>query len=198
MYPTKLKPWLPGESEILAKDFGKELRKTKFQNPTTGDVQDFILFGQRDWSVILPFTSDGHVIAERQYKQGCNKIYIDLPAGTTNFANEQPIVVAERELLEETGYKAKEVIFLGPALWMASRNSWTRIWPFVALGCEKIQPAKIDANEEIETLIFSIEDWLKFCQAELEDHSAYVATMRALPHMHRYFPNVNLSKILEI
>jgi 8-oxo-dGTP pyrophosphatase MutT (NUDIX family) len=196
--PTDLKPWRKGASDTLAKGYGKELRKTQFTNPTTNEVQDFILFGQRDWSVVLAITSDGMVIAERQYKQGCDKIYIDLPAGTTDFKGELPQAVAKRELLEETGYKATEVIFLGPPLWMSSRNSWTRFWPFVALGCEKVQPAKIDANEEIETLLFSISEWLEFCQTELEDHSAYVATMRSLQSIQQYFPNINLSRMLGI
>lgn len=196
--PTKLKVWQPEGSETLAKGFGKELRKTKFRNPTTGDVQEFVLFGQRDWSVTLPITEDGQVVAVRQYKQGCNKIYVDLPAGTTNFKDEDPQVAAERELLEETGYRAGEVIFLGHPLWMASRNSWTQFWPFVALGCKKVQPAKIDANEEIETLLFPLDKWFEFCQSELEDHSAGIATFRALRHIKRYLPDVNLSQMLGI
>jgi len=196
--PTALRPWQPGRSEVVAKGYGKTLVKKDFLNPANGTTQDFFLIGQRDWSTILPITADGKVIAERQYKQGCNKIYIDLPAGTTNFANEPPQIVAERELLEETGYQAKEVIFLGPAPWMCSRNSETRFYPFVAFGCEWVKEARIDANEEIETVVFSMEEWLLFCQQELEDHSAYVATFRALAHIHRHLPEVNLSQILGI
>jgi len=203
--PTQLKPWekQPGE-EILAKGFGKHLKKVLFRNPTTGEVQDFIMFGQRDWSVVLPVTADGFVVAERQYKQGCDKIYIDLPAGTTDFKGELPQVVAERELLQETGYKAEDVIFLGPPQWMSSRNSQTRFWPFVALGCEKVQPAKIDDNEEIETLLIPVAEWVEFCVRGLaqgdgsEDPSANVVTFRALPHIHRYLPDIDLAKALGI
>jgi len=196
--PTNLKPWQPGESEVVAKGYGKTFVRKNFRNPTSGEVQDFFLIGQRDWSTILPITTDGQVIAERQYKQGCNKIYIDLPAGTTNFDKEPPSMVAERELLEETGYKAEETIFLGPPLWMCSRNSETRFWPFVAIGCTKIQDAKIDVNEEIEVLTFPLADWLQFCQTQLEDHSAYVATFRALPHIREYLPNFDLANALGI
>ena len=195
---TKLKAWQKEGSVTLANGFGKEFRETIFRNPTTGDVQKFILFGQRDWSVILPITKDGKVVTVRQYKQGCNKIYIDLPAGTADFKDENPQVVAERELLEETGYESSEVVLLGPPMWIASRNSWTRFWPFVALGCEKVQPAKIDENEEIETLLFPLDEWFGFCQNELEDHSAHVATFRALPHIKRHLPDVNLSQMLGI
>lgn len=196
--PTKLRLWQPGRSVTPAKGFGKEFRRTMFRNPATGDEQEFVLFGQRDWSVILPITQDGQVIAERQYKQGCNKIYIDLPAGTADFQNEEPQRVAERELLEETGYRARKILFLGPPLWMSSRSSWTRFWPFVAFDCEKVQEARIDANEEIETVMFPLDAWLNFCLGELEDHSAGIATFRALRHIKSHFPGMNLAEMLGI
>lgn len=197
--PSDLKAWQQeGEPEILAKGFGKQLRQQGFYNPATGKTEQFVLFGQRDWSVILPITGNGQVIAVRQYKQGCNNICIELPAGTADFKDEEPHKVAERELLEETGFEASEVVFLGHAQWIASRSSWTRFWPFVAFGCTKVKPAKIDSNEEIETLVFELEDWVKFCLTQLEEPSAGIATFRALPCIKRRFPNVGLSEMLEI
>ena len=177
-----LKTWQMGTSETVAKKFGKELRRVMFTNPTTLSEEEFYLFGQRDWSVVLPITKDNMVVTVSQYKQGCNKIILELPAGTADFKEENPETVAQRELLEETGYQAEKMIFLGPAQWMSSHNSWTRFFPFVALGCEKVTVAKLDSSEEIETVLTPYQRWLELCQSEIEEPSTIVATFRAMKY----------------
>ncbi len=177
-----LKLWKMGKSETVAKGYGKEFRRVMFTNPATQKDEEFCLIGQRDWSVTLPITKGNMVVAVSQYKQGCNKVLLELPAGTTDFKDENPETVARRELLEETGYRAEKMIFLGPPLWMASRNSWTRFFVFVALGCEKTQAAKLDSSEEIETVLVPYQKWLAMCQSELEEPSAIIATFRAMKH----------------
>jgi len=50
--------------------------------------------------------SDPEVILERQYRHAAGQYLIELPAGTRN-PNEPPLAAAKREMIEETGYKAK-------------------------------------------------------------------------------------------
>lgn len=179
-----LKPWQMGESKTLAKGFGKELREVLFTNPNTGKQEKFYLIGQKDWSITLPITKDNMVVAVRQFKQGCNEIVLELPAGTTDFKGEDPETVARRELLQETGYKAEKMISLGPNLPM-SRNSWTRFFTFLALGCEKVQEAKLDLLEDIETVLIPYQKWLEMCQSEIseiKDASSVVATLKAMKY----------------
>lgn len=56
--------------------------------------------------VILPVFADGSVLLERQFRYPLNRIFIEFPAGKID-PNEDPLVCAKRELLEETGYTAK-------------------------------------------------------------------------------------------
>ncbi|HEX3572616.1 MAG TPA: NUDIX hydrolase [Acidobacteriaceae bacterium] len=51
-----------------------------------------------------PFDPD--VILERQYRHAAGQYLIELPAGTRN-PNEPPLAAAKREMIEETGYRAK-------------------------------------------------------------------------------------------
>ncbi len=88
-----------------------------------------------------------------------------------------------RELLEETGYKPSEVIFLGPPLFMATRNSWTRFHPFLAKGCRKVKEAKVDLSEEIEVISTPLEEWILLALSELIEPSAIVTTFRSLPYL---------------
>ena len=172
------------KEDVLAKyPYGKEVRKAVFINPLTGKEEEYVLFGQRDWSVIMPVTQDKKVVTVLQFKQGCNKIIHELPAGTADFTRESPEATARRELMEETGYKADKVIFLGPSLWMSSRNSWTKAYCFLASDCEKVREGKFDEMEVIETKLVPLPRWIEMARTEIEEPSAIVTTFRALPHL---------------
>ena len=51
--------------------------------------------------------SDPEVILERQYRHAAGQYLIELPAGSRN-PGEPPLAAAKRELIEETGYRAKK------------------------------------------------------------------------------------------
>ncbi|MEK7576470.1 MAG: NUDIX hydrolase [Patescibacteria group bacterium] len=188
MTQKKIQPWKKsGEPVVLANKYGRKLISQQFLNPTTGREEEFSLFAGKDWSIVLPITKDGGVIAVRQYKQGCDQIVLELPAGAVDANDKNPTETIERELLEETGYKAEKVITLDPPLFMATRSSPVRFHAFFAINCEKIQEAKIDASEEIETEIFPLGDWIKMCLSEIVEPSSIVATFRSLPYLKQTF-----------
>ncbi len=56
---------------------------------------------------IVPFVSDDHVCLIKNFRLSVNQTLIELPAGTLE-AGEDPRVAAERELAEETGYRADQ------------------------------------------------------------------------------------------
>lgn len=180
----KLQIWTKvGEPTLLAGKFGKKLVSQMFKNPATGKEEEFVLFGQKSWSVVLPITEKLEVVAVRQYKQGCNKIVLELPAGTADFANETPEEVMRRELLEETGYEPEKVVTLSPALWLATRSSSTQFHAFLATGCKKVREAKLDLNEEIETELIPLDKWFELCASSIEEPSAIVATFRSIRYL---------------
>ena len=59
-----------------------------------------------------------------------------------------------RELMEETGHKAKRLIYLGEKYANASMLS-NRVHFFLAFDCKKVGPQHLDPNEEIEVKITS-------------------------------------------
>jgi ADP-ribose pyrophosphatase len=58
-------------------------------------------------ALILPVFDDGHVLLERQFRYPVGEHCYELPAGKLE-ANESSLDTAKRELLEETGYVARE------------------------------------------------------------------------------------------
>ena len=57
--------------------------------------------------VVLPITRSGELILERQHRYPLGRDFIEVPAGKID-PGEQTLACAQRELLEETGYKAQD------------------------------------------------------------------------------------------
>ncbi|QWD18979.1 ADP-ribose pyrophosphatase [Polynucleobacter paneuropaeus] len=56
---------------------------------------------------ILALLDDGRILLERQYRYPVSKVCMEIPAGKLD-PNEDPLVCAQRELEEETGYSASK------------------------------------------------------------------------------------------
>ena len=56
--------------------------------------------------VIVPFLDPSHMVFVRQYRRAIGQDILELPAGTLA-PNERPLACATRELIEETGWRAR-------------------------------------------------------------------------------------------
>lgn len=61
---------------------------------------------------IIGITKEKEIILIKEFKPGPNKYFIDIPGGGTE-KDETPVVCAQRELLEETGYRGKNAKIIG-------------------------------------------------------------------------------------
>ncbi len=62
---------------------------------------------------VIPLLADGRVIMEKQYRYAHGRVFFEIPAGKLNYAEEDPLEAAKRELREETGAVAKKYTSLG-------------------------------------------------------------------------------------
>lgn len=62
---------------------------------------------------IIAMTDDGKLVLVRQYRTALEQVTLEIPAGKLE-SGEDPALAAPRELLEETGYQAKQWGYLGP------------------------------------------------------------------------------------
>jgi len=99
---------------------------------------------------VLPLFDDGRILLERQFRYPHRREFIELPAGKLE-PGEPHLETAKRELLEETGYAARDWRRLG-VIHTAIAYTDEAIELFLA---EKLSQAvrKLDAGEFLETLI---------------------------------------------
>jgi ADP-ribose pyrophosphatase len=88
-------------------DFVRE--KVTLPNGIT-KLYDFVK--HRGAVVIIPLISRDKAIIIRQFRIAINRYIYELPAGSIE-KGEKPSACAGRELIEETGYKARKIEYLG-------------------------------------------------------------------------------------
>lgn len=91
------------------------LRTDKAVSPRTEKAYDFFILETSAWVNIIPITPQNEVILVRQYRHGIRDITLEIPGGLVE-EDDNPSGAAERELFEETGYKATKIISLGHVL----------------------------------------------------------------------------------
>ena len=57
---------------------------------------------------VVALDDAGQVLMIRQYRHAAGQLLWEIPAGLRDAPGEEPLVTAERELLEETGYRARD------------------------------------------------------------------------------------------
>ncbi|MFH1189738.1 MAG: NUDIX hydrolase [Candidatus Omnitrophota bacterium] len=90
-------------------------------------------------ALIVPFAAPGKIIMLRQLRPVIGKYIYELPAGTLD-KGENPLSCAKREIVEETGYKARRFRLLG------------FVYPVSGYSTEKIFIYRADGLEEARRL----------------------------------------------
>jgi ADP-ribose pyrophosphatase len=96
---------------------------------------------------VLAILDNGKLIMERQYRYPPQQEFIELPAGKIDHG-EDILVTAQRELLEETGYVAREWVHLA-TLWPCIGYANERMEYFLARGLSH-QGRQLDEGEFLE------------------------------------------------
>jgi ADP-ribose pyrophosphatase len=91
---------------------------------------------------------DPEVLLIKQYRYAAECYLYEIPAGRLN-AGESAETCARRELLEETGYSAKQIVFL-TSIYSTPGFTDERIHLFAAAGLSQGE-ARREADEFIET-----------------------------------------------
>ncbi len=124
--------------------------------------------------MVIPLFDDGRVLMERQYRYPLARVMTEFPAGKLD-PQEGALACAKRELKEETGYEAREYIYL------------TKIHPVISYSTEFIDiylargltagESKLDEGEFLETFTATLPellDWVR--EGKITDVKTIIGT----------------------
>jgi ADP-ribose pyrophosphatase len=155
------------------------LRKDTTLSPRTGRTHDFFILESNPWVNVIPLTEENQVVMVRQYRHGIREVTMEIPGGLIE-EGDTPEQAAWRELSEETGYGAEEMIPLGfvypnPAI----QNN--RCFTFLAKKAMQVGDQAQDSGEDIEILLKPLSEIPRLIQERVITHSLVVAAF------YRYF-----------
>jgi ADP-ribose pyrophosphatase len=109
-------------------------------------------------TAVVPLLNGRTVVMELQYRHAVGEYLLEIPAGTME-PGELPLACAERELEEETGFKATKLVELGKVHIIPAYSDEV-IHVYVATG---LMPArqKLDKDEIIEIVEYPLEHTLQ-------------------------------------
>lgn len=147
-----------------------------------GKARDFFISAGYSYVVVLAVDVKGRVVILKQHYISQQKKLVSLVAGIID-DNEQPKATAPRELLEETGYTAKQFISLGKSI--KGKYSTGEVHHFLALDASKVEEPKLEDAEDIEILIISMPQFKKLLKQRKLLNEAFmeVCAYRALAYL---------------
>ena len=123
---------------------------------TASEPQTFHSLSQLDYVTILTITNNNRVLLVRQFRPALQDFSLELPGGLVEIG-ELPAVSAERELLEETGFRPLSPLVELGCLCPDSGRLENRLWAFFSSDIAPVphwQP-----ESDVEALSMDIQDF---------------------------------------
>jgi ADP-ribose pyrophosphatase len=149
--------WKILSSEYLFNDLWFKVRKDRCESPSGKIIDPYYVYEFPNWVAAVPVTEDGKIIMVRQYRHALGEVDVELPGGCVDETDKNFEEAIARELLEETGFSFSTYDYLGKISANPSTNT-NLLHMFLARGGKKIAEQKLDANEEIEVLLLSVDE----------------------------------------
>ena len=175
---TDPKRWTVVETEFLQDCKVFSVSRLHARSPHTGRSHPFFRIDSSDRVNVVPITPSGDVVMIRQFRHGSSEVTLETPGGLID-PGERPVDAAARELLEETGYRARSLSPLGginpnPALF---RN---KLHAFIAHDVECVAPIQNGNTEETVVELVGREELRERVRAGSVDHALVMAVLYRL------------------
>lgn len=177
--------WKKIKSETLYHSHYFDLKVDECLTASGKTVPKYFTIDFPDWVQVVAQDEQKNLILVDQYRYPGQGSFLEFPGGSTHSTrDEDPLLAAKRELLEETGHESNEWIYLGPHFPNPALQP-NRTHAFLAKNCKKVAELNLDPYEELEVIKLSLDEFVKRSRdPKAAHHSLMLATLfLALPHL---------------
>lgn len=140
--------WKVLKSEYLFKRPWLTARRDTCQLPDGRIMDEYYVLEYPTFINVIAITKDDEMVLVRQYRHGLGRTCFELVAGCVE-EGEDPMVAAQRELLEETGFSGGE--WTETMCYSCNASAMNNLsHSYLAVGVERTDTQHLDANEDIE------------------------------------------------
>ncbi|GAT73435.1 NUDIX hydrolase [Microbacterium hydrocarbonoxydans] len=147
-------PWTVVGSETVVADRWIRVRADDCRDADGRPISPYYVLEYGDWISLLALDEDGSAIVVEEYRHGAGTVALGTIGGAVE-AGEMPADAAARELREETGCTAAEIVELG-ATWANFGSHTNRVHHFLARGCVRTAEQSLDDGESIAVHVLSL------------------------------------------
>ncbi|MDO4163872.1 MAG: NUDIX hydrolase [Bacteroides sp.] len=145
--------WEVLKSEYLIRRPWLTARRDLVKLPTGVEIPEYYILEYPDWVNVIAITKEGQFVLVRQYRHGLQETRYEICAGVCE-EGEDPLVSAQRELYEETGY--------GQGCWTewmtisANASTMTNLTHcYLAVDVELISTQHLEETEDLSVHLLS-------------------------------------------
>jgi len=140
------------KESILVKNPWFEVFREEVRLPDGKIVPEYFGIEMPHYTAVFAVTEERRIMILRCYRHAIGEVTLTMPGGMIE-ESESPLAGIQRELLEETGYKAKEWKSLGAFIGNSTRGCGT-YHLFFATGAYSVQEPDSGDLEELELLLW--------------------------------------------
>lgn len=151
-----IEKWKILKSKLVFNNKWVTIRQDEVELPKGEIIDDFFVIVRPDIVLVFPVTENQEIVFVRQYRHATGEILLELPAGRLDSEIEDAEVAARRELEEETGYVADELIKLG-TLYDNPIKDTNKVHLFLAKNVQLTGKQNLDITEDVEVVLIAID-----------------------------------------
>jgi len=176
-----MKPWKRLALEDLVKR-PVHIVKERLLTHTGEEITYIYRPGPVSAAFVLPVTEEATALLVRQYRHPTGQFLLEVPAGKVD-AGETPEAAARRELKEEVGAEAEELVPLPPFHPQPSFNAVV-FHPFLALGARRVGELELEPSELLEPVELPLAElYARLAAGEIKDGATALTLFYARPRL---------------
>ena len=148
--------WKTEASEKLLDTRWVKVRRDQVTLPGGMRIDDFYAITIADAAAVVAIDEAGQIILKKEYRYCYDRELIEIPAGAFEVGETDSLAVAQRELLEETGYASEEWEYIGSTVESSSKLT-NHMHLYFANHCRRVSGQHLDPTENLDVLVVPLE-----------------------------------------